>query len=120
MTQHSNWEKRWQEGRTPWNAAGPAPALVELIASGTLPGGRALTVLRARVPAAEELSSEERRSLESARPGAVLAAGGLLRIVTGEGVLEATEVKPAGKGAMDGAAFLRGARLAAGAVLGTP
>ena len=39
-------------------------------------------------------------------------------VATGDGALELVTVQPAGKGAMDGAAFLRGARLEVGARLG--
>lgn len=36
------WEDAWREGRTGWDTGAPAPALLELIEAGTLPGGRAL------------------------------------------------------------------------------
>lgn len=37
-----SWEDAWREGRTGWDAGRSAPALEELVASGTLPEGRAL------------------------------------------------------------------------------
>ena len=37
-----SWEQAWEEGRTPWDASAPAPALVDLVRGGTLPRGRAL------------------------------------------------------------------------------
>jgi len=77
----------------------------------TLPDGRELEVLRARVlPEAHDLP-----------PGTLLIdAAGRPRpaVVTGAGTLELVEVKPAGRGAMDATAFLRGARLDPGARLG--
>jgi methionyl-tRNA formyltransferase len=51
----------------------------------------------------------------SATPGAVLEAERRLVVATGDGALEVLELKPAGTPAMDGASFLRGARLAPGA-----
>ncbi len=36
------WQAAWEEGRTPWDAGRSAPTLVELVAGGTLPAGRAL------------------------------------------------------------------------------
>lgn len=37
-----SWEQAWVEGRTGWDAGASPPVLHELVASGTLPGGRAL------------------------------------------------------------------------------
>lgn len=37
-----SWKQAWEEGRTPWDAGASPPVLVELVASGTLPRGRAL------------------------------------------------------------------------------
>ena len=37
-----SWEQSWREGRTGWDAGEAAPPLVDLIASGALPKGRAL------------------------------------------------------------------------------
>ena len=54
-------------------------------------------------------------------PGAqTTLAGGAFTVATGDGALDLLTVQPAGKPAMDGAAFLRGARLEAGLVLGAP
>ncbi|CAN6297081.1 unnamed protein product [Urochloa humidicola] len=38
------WSRCWEEGVTPWDLGQPTPAVVELVKSGTLPGGGA-TVL---------------------------------------------------------------------------
>lgn len=73
----------------------------------TLPDGRALQVLRARVvPGAR------------GAPGEVLEAAERLVVACGADALELVEVKPAGKRAMPAADFLRGARLEQGARLG--
>ena len=73
----------------------------------TLPDGRALVVLAAAAEPSEP----------AGEPGALLP-GPELRVATGEGALLLRTVKPEGRGAMEGAAFLRGARLAPGARLG--
>jgi len=40
------WRRCWEEGVTPWDLGQPTPAVVDLVNSGTLPGGdRATTVL---------------------------------------------------------------------------
>lgn len=36
------WKEHWEQQRTPWDAGATAPSLVDLVASGTLPTGRAL------------------------------------------------------------------------------
>lgn len=52
-------------------------------------------------------------------PGSLVDdAGGRFLVATGEGTLEFLSVRPAGKGEMEGAAYLRGARLAKDEVLG--
>jgi len=76
-----------------------------------LPDGRELEILEAR--ATDEASGLAPGSLLGDSTGRVRPA-----VATGEGVLELVHVKPAGKGALDAAAFLRGARLAAGERLG--
>jgi methionyl-tRNA formyltransferase len=55
------------------------------------------------------------QATSSAAPGTVLRAddGGLL-VATADGAVELTQVQPAGKPAMDAAAFLRGHRVSAG------
>ncbi|MEM6671259.1 MAG: methionyl-tRNA formyltransferase [Planctomycetota bacterium] len=73
-----------------------------------LPDGRDLVVLEVEV--GEE--SEERGS-----PGTLLDAGEGI-VATGDGAVRLVRVKPAGKGAMGGSDFLRGARLEAGTRLG--
>ena len=58
------------------------------------------------------------RSATPAEPGTVLDAGeSCLRIATGRGILDVTELKPAGKRTMTAAEFLRGYRLSPGTVL---
>jgi methionyl-tRNA formyltransferase len=49
-------------------------------------------------------------------PGVLTAVGGLLAVGTGAGLLEPLEVQPENRRAMDWDAYLRGARLAAGAL----
>jgi len=54
------------------------------------------------------------RSLEPLQgpvPGSLVTAAGTPFVVTGSGLLEIRALKPAGKGRMDGASWLRGARL---------
>jgi methionyl-tRNA formyltransferase len=69
------------------------------------PGGR-LLVWRARANAGR------------GEPGVLTAAGGRLAVGTGAGLLEPLEVQPENRRAMDWEAYLRGARLGAGALLG--
>jgi len=52
-----------------------------------------------------------------AEPGTLLSSKAGACVACGAGALELLRVKPAGKGEMDGAAWLRGARLSAGAKL---
>ncbi|MGF9710859.1 methionyl-tRNA formyltransferase [Paenibacillus sp. JMULE4] len=55
----------------------------------------------------------------STLPGTVLEAGERgIAVATGQGVLRITELQPAGKKAMDAAAFARGGQLTPGTVLG--
>ena len=56
----------------------------------------------------------------SAEPGVLVAAHGTLCVGTGEGLLQPLEVQLENRTMMGWDAFLRGARLAAGAVLGAP
>jgi len=75
----------------------------------TLPDGRDLVVLEAQ---ATDIAGG------NATTGELMAADGLV-IAAGDGTtVRLVTVKPAGKGAMDGAAFLRGTRLEAGQRLG--
>jgi len=69
-----------------------------------LPDGRRLAVLEAQV--VEE-------DLDRPEPG-FLMEGKSLRVACSDGVFEFSQVKPQGKGAMDGESFLRGSRLPAG------
>ncbi|MEZ6017148.1 MAG: methionyl-tRNA formyltransferase [Planctomycetota bacterium] len=111
------------DGALDW--ARPAEELARLVramqpwpgARTTLPDGRELELLRARavaLPAQPEGAPQP-------QAGALLAdAAGRAStaVAAGAGALELIEVKPAGKGAMDAASFLRGARLAPGARFG--
>ncbi|QJC54361.1 methionyl-tRNA formyltransferase [Paenibacillus albicereus] len=64
---------------------------------------------------------EDKPGPAGAAPGEVLDAGADgIRVMTGSGVLRLTEIQPAGKRAMPAAEWLKGARLAAGTVLGAP
>ena len=72
----------------------------------TLPGEGELIALRARA------------SEGSGVAGTVLSAGRRFVVACGRGALELAEVKPAGKRAMAGDEYLRGARLEAGMMLG--
>ncbi len=98
------------EGRLDWRR--PAAALARQVRALTpwpgafadLPGGGRLKVLRA-----------EAIDGGSGAPGQLLDE--TLTIACGEGALRLVEVQKAGKAPVEGAAFLRGARLAAGAVL---
>ena len=74
------------------------------------PRGRRLQVLRARAVA----------DAPSGAPGELVDIEGRLLVATGAGGLELVEVAPAGKRAMAGVEFLRGARLELGARLTTP
>ncbi|MEM6571424.1 MAG: methionyl-tRNA formyltransferase [Planctomycetota bacterium] len=78
----------------------------------TLPDGRDLVVLEAR-PAEGSLGAEDSGAL----PGTVLDEASFA-VRSGDGAVQLRRVKPAGKGAMDGDAFLRGARIARGERLG--
>jgi len=55
-----------------------------------------------------------------AEPGTIVATKPALVVACGSGALEIRALKPAGKGRMDAAAWLNGARAEAGARLGTP
>ena len=98
------------EGRLDWRR--PAAALARQVraltpwpgAFAALPGGGRLKVLRA-----EALEGS------SGPPGTLLDPA--MTVACGEGALRLLEVQKAGKATVEGAAFLRGARLAAGAVL---
>ena len=102
---------RKEDGVLDWSE--PAPALAARIrgvnpwpgAATLAPGGR-LLIWRARaIPGRGE-------------PGVLTAVGGQLAVGTGAGLLEPLEVQPESRQAMDWAAYLRGARLGAGAIVG--
>ena len=104
------------EGRIDWSR--PAELLARFVramnpwpgAQTNLPEGRGLVLLDARAAPSSVAAP--------LGPGVVAEARTAFRVGTGDGVLELRTVKPAGKGAMDGADFLRGARLEPGAALG--
>jgi methionyl-tRNA formyltransferase len=75
------------------------------LARTTLPDARELAILRARAADGAEVGRAPGELVDTAR----------FLVATGDGALELLEVQPAGKPAMDGGAFLRGARLAADA-----
>jgi methionyl-tRNA formyltransferase len=73
------------------------------------PKGREVVLLRARAAPGP-----------SGPPGTVLEVGERFVVATGQGALELVELLPAGKRAMAGSEFLRGARMEPGQVLGSP
>jgi methionyl-tRNA formyltransferase len=81
-------------------------------ASTHLPGGKALTVLALK----ESSSTNEPPGTFLGGPGFRVACG--KGSATGSNSVDLLQVKPAGKSAMDGAAFLRGSRLTPGDLLG--
>ena len=93
----------------------------------SLPDGRELVVLEARVatgnPGNTGNIGASGTCAPPGPPGTLQAGSGTAKgaflVATGEGVLELSRVKPAGKAAMAGDEFLRGARLGPGEVLGT-
>lgn len=101
-----DWSKPADELQRFVRAMNPWP-----VARTSYAGGKRLNVLRARVVTDASPTAET-------RPGTLQAEGGRLLVRCVEGLLELSEVKPAGKGAMDGAAFLRGARLGPGTLFG--
>lgn len=92
---------RFVRAMTPWPGART-----------TLPEERELVVLAAR-------PAEGIEAPPAAAPGTLLDARGRLYVACGGAVLELLRVKPAGRAAMDGEAFLRGARLPPDTVFGT-
>jgi methionyl-tRNA formyltransferase len=102
---------RKQDGDLDW--ARPAVELERLVrAMHPWPGARALA------PGDRPLVVEAARVVEGdGEPGALLEAGPRCVVACGEGALELTRVKPAGKKAMAAPDWLRGARLEAGARL---
>ena len=101
-----------EDGRVDWSR--PAAEVERLVramnpwpaARTALPAGGDLQILRAVV--VDGLAT----------PGALVDSDGRLVVGCGDGALELVEVKPPGKKAMDGAAYLRGARLEPETVLG--
>jgi methionyl-tRNA formyltransferase len=83
-----------------------------------LDDGRPLGIARALPVELERLTDAERALAEGGEPGTLLRTEGSLVVRAGEGALEVLELTPAGKRTMPAAAWLRGARLAEGAVLG--
>ncbi len=100
-------------GHLEWSC--PAPELDRLIRAMTpWPGGRArfgdseVTILRA-VPVVAPVGET------AGEPGTVVEIDSVgIEVATGTGLLRLEELKPAGKGAMSGAAFARGRRLKVG------
>ncbi|WP_010498267.1 methionyl-tRNA formyltransferase [Paenibacillus elgii] len=80
----------------------------------TLWNGEVLKIWTCAKPA------ESEQVPDGIQPGTVLEAGERgIAVATGQGVLRITELQPAGKKAMDAAAFARSGQLAPGTVLGT-
>jgi len=104
------------EGRLDWQR--PAVALARQVraltpwpgAFAALPGGGRLKVLRA-----EAVDGGSGQGGQPGQPGQLLDAA--MTVACGVGALRLLEVQKPGKAPVEGAAFLRGARLAAGAVL---
>jgi methionyl-tRNA formyltransferase len=102
-----------EDGRLDWSR--PALALFNQV-RGTNPAPGAFTLLGGQPFKIHRAVVVEGQG----EPGSVLAVDSRLGldIACGEGALRLTEVQPAGKARMDGAAFARGGRLDAGACLG--
>lgn len=101
-----DWSKPADELQRFVRAMNPWP-----VAHTSLAGGKQLNVLRARVVSDASVPADH-------PPGSLLVSEGRLVVRCGAGLLELYEIKPAGKSAMAGAAFLRGARLETGTRLG--
>jgi methionyl-tRNA formyltransferase len=121
-----------EDGRIDWSQ--PAVSIERFVRAFTpWPGARAidpcggeLVLLDARVADAAPLELRVTLGLEKpsaggtsrAPPGTLAVDAGIPLVVTGQGLLELRSVKPAGKNRMDGAAWLRGARLEPGVRFG--
>jgi methionyl-tRNA formyltransferase len=105
---------RKEQGRLDWSE--PAEKLARRVramnpwpaAFTSLPDGSALKVLRARAV----------EGWAAAAPGTPRFVDNRVLVAAGEGALELLEVQPAGKRAMEAAAWWRGARVADDALLG--
>jgi len=99
-----DWRLPAERIRNRWRGFSPWPG-----AFTTLPDGSLLKI--------HEMTLEPGEA--GAKPGRILSVEGSgLLVAAGEGALRLTTVQPAGKKAMEGAAFLRGARLQVGDRLG--
>ena len=76
----------------------------------TLPDGREAVVI--------EVGLVDQTTPQGTAPGTLLSVEGSMIVAAGDGALEIRRLKPAGKQAMEGRAFLLGARLEAGSRLG--
>ena len=86
---------------------------------GLAPMAGAFTYLESEVFKVWACKPEPQNDTSSAAPGTVLTgASGSLLVQTGDGVLRLLTIQPAGKKAMDAAAWLQGARLPAGTRFG--
>lgn len=105
-----------EAGRVDWSQ--PADAIARMVRALTPwpgartiePGGSEIVLLDVHV--------DEGRASGGFSPGAILPAKNALVVATGTRPLEIQALKPAGKGRMDGAAWLRGVRLEPGARFG--
>ncbi len=83
-----------------------------------LPGGGELVLLDVRPRAIEHAAAPGALLDASAHAAGDPARRGEMLVACGRGALAVLALKPAGKGRMEGAAWLRGARLAPGSALG--
>lgn len=82
-------------------------------------GHRELVLLEVRPVELEALSAGARVLASTGAAGTLLETQGGFFVLCGDGPLEIVRLKPAGKQAMEGEAFLRGARLEPGGRLGS-
>lgn len=111
-----NWSKsradidRLVRGMTPW--PGARTSYMEK------KGHKELVLLEVSEIELDELSPQAQMLASRGAPGTVLEADKRLVIMAADAPLRIETIKPAGKQAMDGSAFCRGARLEAGTRLG--
>lgn len=107
---------RKEEGRIDWRR-GAAEIARHVRAMTPWPGARAMAPDDKELVLCDVRVADGRDRPGSFEPGAVLESRRELLVACGEGVLEVLELKPAGGARMEAAAWLRGARLAAGSRL---
>ena len=82
-------------------------------------GHKELVLLEVRAVELESLSPAAQMLASTGAAGTILETKGGFFVLAGDGPLEIVRLKPAGKQAMEGEAYLRGARLEPGGRLGT-